>query len=732
VAESSDKKSNELPLPAITSIVFALAAVLTNHFNPLDSPRPTIPNSKSLQYVNIEDIEARLWQDPFTAISQHKHDADAPKDDCPSDKQTVKTDKKIKDTTKCKHNLSALTGSIVGKSNSNNPQITILGVMVPGSSSTEDIEDRRRTRYAVLSGLAVKEYAPVDREHIGYIEKLGLEDKKLTYMPEKIPFEWFKTDKDKQQSVLILWLDDSAFGSMPQPLQMTSDFVEVITTVTKNQFNGELKPTNTRAKKTPALTFRFIGPASSNTLQVMLDELATKSSDLSITQDKIPTYPFKLYNAAATGDWPGINIPHIQDDADKKTIETYHNSLGLENLFTRTSLTDYDLAEALAKELELRGFKINKDKSDPKDHKDHIVIISEWDTVFGRLGLPKNLKNQFAPMKNQCEDQEILENKCNWQEVDWIHSFSYMRGLDGVIPGSEKTTEETKNNKDKDQTNNAEINLERSEGQSQQDYLRRLAAHIDEIKQQLENENKGAIKAIGVLGSDAYDKLMILKALRPSFPNAVFFTTDLDTRLLHPKEFDVTRNLIVAASFNLQLAEKLQKTIPPFRDSYQTAHFFATQIAVDNANGIKLSQAQINVMLGDPRLFETGNNKAIALNYLKKENEKESKDRSLNLRNILNVFTTNLSSATGLAKDRELCTDLQQCKNAHLPPIPKNSTHILWALGIIIFSWIILVAYIWSEKFKNYLLMLRTRLPKSVLFWNGKRKIRVIHRLSDL
>jgi hypothetical protein len=415
-----------------------LAAVLTNHFNPLDSPRPTIPNSKSLQYVNIEDIEARLWQDPFTAISQHKHDADAPKEDCPPPQQTAKTDKKIEDTIKCKHNLSALTGSIIQKSKKS-PQITILGVMVPGSSSTEDIEDRRRTRYAVLSGLAVKEYAPEDREHIGYIENLRFEDtnKRLDNMPEKIPFEWFKNDKDNLP-VLVLWLDDSAFGSMPTPLQMTNDFVEAI---------------RTTAKK-PDLIFKIIGPANSNTLQAMVDELATIHKNNLFINSLIRTYRFELYNAIATGDWPGMNIPPTQNqnwisfpssvmtmnsmfvsaihdslnsgcaitksaplctdsqepftlisnkvsidlqamnipssegnpNDDYKTILTYLQSLNLPSLFTRTSLTDYQLAEALAKELELRGFEIKKDRSDPKDHKDHIVIISEWDTVFGRLG----------------------------------------------------------------------------------------------------------------------------------------------------------------------------------------------------------------------------------------------------------------------------------------------------------------------------------------------------------
>ena len=37
-----------------------------------------------------------------------------------------------------------------------------------------------------------------------------------------------------------------------------------------------------------------------------------------------------------------------------------------------------------------------------------------------------------------------------------------------------------------------------------------------------------------MLGSDVYDKLLILQALRPAFPRAVFFTTDLNARLAYP------------------------------------------------------------------------------------------------------------------------------------------------------------------------------------------------------
>src|SRR6202040_521739 len=44
----------------------------------------------------------------------------------------------------------------------------VLGITVPGAPYPEDVERRRRTRYAVLAGLERAGFAPKDRRHIGY------------------------------------------------------------------------------------------------------------------------------------------------------------------------------------------------------------------------------------------------------------------------------------------------------------------------------------------------------------------------------------------------------------------------------------------------------------------------------------------------------------------------------------------------------------------------------------
>jgi hypothetical protein len=76
-----------------------------------------------------------------------------------------------------------------------------------------------------------------------------------------------------------------------------------------------------------------------------------------------------------------------------------------------------------------------------------------------------------------------------------------------------------------------------------------------------------------------------LQALRPEFPNATFFTTDLDALLLPQGKSRYTRNLLVASSYGLSLEPSLQADISPFRSTYQTSIFLATRLAIEKELG---------------------------------------------------------------------------------------------------------------------------------------------------
>ncbi len=162
-----------------------------------------------------------------------------------------------------------------------------------------------------------------------------------------------------------------------------------------------------------------------------------------------------------------------------------------------------------------------------------------------------------------------------------------MRGLDGVLakPAGGDQDDDPPGADVPDDIARAEA----AQGTPQLDYLRRLSAELSRLEQGLPSHH--SIGAIGVLGSDIHDKLLIIKALRPAFPSAVFFTTDLDARLYAPDQLPWTRGLVVAGGFGLKLAERdcsndgcvdsCQGPIPPFRSGYQSALYYATLKAVD-------------------------------------------------------------------------------------------------------------------------------------------------------
>ena len=187
-----------------------------------------------------------------------------------------------------------------------------------------------------------------------------------------------------------------------------------------------------------------------------------------------------------------------------------------------------------------------------------------------------------------------------------MHPFKYLRGLDGQMPdgsgsASGANARDTGSKPDKDSKDSAKrppdpIAKDRAEGQSQFDYLRRLGDRIQQLDAALRRDGQQGIEAVGVLGSDLYDKLLVLQSLRPLLPNAWFFTTDLDALLLNPGGQTRTRNLLVASSFGLRLRPDIQNEIPPFRGSYQTAEFLVTRVAIRDDTPPRESCAQTGMV----------------------------------------------------------------------------------------------------------------------------------------
>lgn len=212
-------------------------------------------------------------------------------------------------------------------------------------------------------------------------------------------------------------------------------------------------------------------------------------------------------------------------------------------------LTDDFLVEALVHELSLRIPQLNRDKGTSR-----IIIFTESDTKYSRT-----IASEFA---------EKLKGRAR------LEVYSYLRGLDGRpeelrIPA--KAESATNNDPAKSLLQGRAIS-ENSFGTSQFDYLRRLALSLGEERRKKRDCD---ISAVGILGSDIYDKMLVLQAIRPELPAAVYFTTDLDALYLERENQTFTRNLVVASADGLDTNGKKNPVdrkwkLPLMRDSYQT------------------------------------------------------------------------------------------------------------------------------------------------------------------
>ena len=568
------------PLPIVMVVLLAAGVLVKNV--PLESARPSDPERVKFVPTSQQDVEARLWQDPFAAVEKHEKLSD----------QAVAS---AKETLPAPHTPQALHKRI----KTLHDKVTVVATSVFGGSFDEAAESRRRTRFAVVSALGAHDYSPENADAIGY---LYITLPKPNAVNLTVPYEWFKK-RDESSNVLVLWLNEDIL-STTRPLDELHHL-----------FN-ELKPPDL-AK---GLRVKLIGPAGSamlaglvreNKLDLKLEPIARESSSR-----------IEVFSSSAT--ISSCDLKTSKDGAPKDKLSwscfMMKNPTQLTDLTTlpiiRTTGTDDVLSAALLWELWQRG--VNRDSlwnriwatfakgpSDttfPRRCKDGLVLISEWDTEYGRT-LSQNLNDGFSA-------------RCGISAPPPVRTFTYLRGLDGVLPDIDKSggkaPPKNENSKSKDLRAQLEDTPpEHAEGRSQFDYLRRLADEIDRLDHDKDFFAKNGVKAIGIVGSDMYDKLIILQALRSRFKDKIFFTTDLDARYLHADQKDWARNLVVASNFGLSLHQALQQSTLPFRDSYQTATYLAVLMALDSTP-LDHWTGKMEEWLR-PQLFEIGRTEAVHL-----------------------------------------------------------------------------------------------------------------------
>ena len=91
-----------------------------------------------------------------------------------------------------------------------------------------------------------------------------------------------------------------------------------------------------------------------------------------------------------------------------------------------------------------------------------------------------------------------------------------------------------------------------------------------------------------------------MRALRPQFPDAVFFTNNYDAHFERRDDWDDTHNLVIVSPFGSTLPEiYAQQHIAPFRDNNQTSMYVGTLVATG-----RMKEEEAECLTWQPRTFE--------------------------------------------------------------------------------------------------------------------------------
>ncbi len=452
----------------------------------------------------------------------------------------------------------------------------VLFIGMDGGVDPAEKERRIRTRMAVASALAGRASMLINlpsKQLKPCLIPIRKKDK-LHFHPASMEvFEglnltdqrWFKVKIGK---VHVIYLDESKIT--PSPAHMA----ELV------QASGE--------SKKPEMRFAYIGLCRSERLSAFL---------LAATRSTIPPDPWAkpqitVYSPIATAEdemiWrhnqkkvPGTNKERIEvSKTDSDSFKKSYRFVSGEchGLLHRVGADDGQVCRALISELRHRGIPSNDGPAGSKN--DAVLILADLDRYHSRL-----LSQSFCrawqenyPISEKQEDYgKFILSEELVKQVRVIHYSEALDGMPSSGAGSQAQSSSTGKSEATAKVSTNPGGKYAAEGSNHFDTLRRLPARLRD----LEHEDGVRYRAIGLLGSDVHDKLLLLKALKPVFPGAVFFTNDLDARMWQGEERSASMNLLVAGAFGLSLDSRLQGSVPPFRSSYQTATYLACLDAVD-------------------------------------------------------------------------------------------------------------------------------------------------------
>ena len=669
----TDQKRVLGSLPLLVAVAFITGTVFLSRL-PLRSSRPVPPTGLKHQLSEREKVDARLWQDPYRTVMDHERimhlgEAEFKANDhrqCPAESHDVAS---------LRQRLTALATA--------RQRVHILMVMSRDLPRAEDHERRLRNRYALLMAMRSMGLTPEDAQHVQYFrlnwcthaefddgerqrqpvprvdevntKDVSRGDKELLL----VPFEWFRretlyprsTQGEPPQRVLVIWLPESAFAHRPltrlaQLIHAVGGGVEIERRDGRNLIS--------RSCLRSHADLCLIGPSLSGTLKGIIDEIPrldpnegtyVQKADACGNDPNVVLVQHTLQDVTIYSPWSTVSPALLAaapcpDTSTEETTEKRKDDrlqlyetipkifAGAGMRFVRMIGTDDLLALQIINELRRRGIDMVPERRGGSG--DEGGLMAELDTFYGKafpltLGIMAECIN---PNTGRIDNWLDYVNRLGGAQHDNqrfpenLRIYSYARGVDGILP-DKKVPEAREERK----TGGEEVSWEyvRSPeqpiGHSQSDYIRRLLHRT--------TRRGKKPRALGVVGTDVYDKLLLFQAVREELPGTALFTIDVDARLMHRRHFPWTRNVIVASQFGLELSPTYQpgglfdrERLAPFRDNYQTALYLASCVALGMSAEMpwrpeyairKWSLADRIELICQPRLFEIGRECAVDL-----------------------------------------------------------------------------------------------------------------------
>jgi hypothetical protein len=619
----------------MTAISIAALLVSATYFtqHTLDALRVTEADAVKVRPAD-PPVEARLWEDPLAALVRHRTKL---REGCTdSSKESAARDPRCTDG---KWGADALQEELWA----DGAEVTVVAALLPGTSFVGVEESRRRMRYALLAGLGARGFVPDDSENMRLLSVcddlkpcrsvkpdparapaepaapaapavsfnsgrvqvvVSLHGRVPTTTdaaaagnaqprePEGLPrpkthafdiaYETLSAnDQGQQKRAVVLWIDDARFGKqwLGKVLGLLGDLAAPGGSKARLRIVGPFssdKLVDALADDYGSISQRM--PSASVDLQLISPFSTASAEELQAAAVKRPVAARQQAGSGGAASLKPCDAGAA--DGIDKAFKDRLRAAGLDwtcdkPFFVRTIGRDDRQIALLVRELRARGV----DGSEGQ----RVVLLREWDSIYAR----KFAEDLKARLSKETGGKVALE----------IHS--YLRGLDGAtVDGAPKLQRLVPRAGDKERDGKTRVEIEWPESRDQRDYVRRLVAAI-------EKKGGGRVMAVGMIGSDVHDKLILAQALRAAFPDRVLFTTDLDARFMHPEVLGYTRNLVVASSLPLVPDDSPAVGNAPFREAYQTAVYRAAHYAVGRPDAVPPEPPG--------HLFEIGGDGAVAL-----------------------------------------------------------------------------------------------------------------------